>query len=335
MTAVERETVIGVDVGGTRIKAALVASDGTVVAESTHPTPPDFASTLGATISGVTRALLEATPYAGAEATATAAPPVAVGVVVPGIVDEQRGVGVWSANLGWRDLDLRAALDAPMQSVLPDARVAIGHDVRAGLVAEHRLGAARGARDVLFVPIGTGIASATLCNGRLLVGSGWAGEIGHVVVTPGGPLCGCGKHGCLEAIASASAIGRRWRELTGSQRGAEEVAERVTAGDETARAIWADAVDALASVVAPVVAATAVDRVLIGGGLVQAGDTLLTPLRAAVSARFDGSRSSLEPDLATHGVEIVAASLGDRAGSLGAAVMAADLAGIELRDSRA
>ena len=143
---------------------------------------------------------------------------------------------------------------------------------------------------MLFVPLGTGLASAILCRGQLVTGSLWTGEIGHVVVAPDGPLCGCGQRGCLEALSSAGAIGRRWSEATGLVGDAEEVARRVEAGEPEARRIWQEAVDALASMLAPIVAGVGTELVLIGGGLVHAGDTLLAPLRDGSEGPARGSR---------------------------------------------
>ena len=299
-----REAVVGIDVGGTRIKSALVTPDGQVLAEAVRPTPEKVGDQLGEVAA---KAVVELTARAG-----DAVDLLAVGVAVPGLVDDLTGIGVWSANLGWRDLDLRGGIAAHV-----DVPVAIGHDVRSGLLAEHRLGAAREADNVLFVPLGTGLASAILCRGQLVTGSLWTGEIGHIVVVPDGPLCACGQRGCLEALSSAGAIGRRWSEATGLVGDAEEVARRAEAGEPEARRIWQEAIDALAIMVAPVVAAAGTELVLIGGGLVHAGDTLLEPLRTALTARLGGRGD----------VAVRAAALGDRAGSLGAATIALDLVG--------
>jgi glucokinase len=299
-----REAVVGIDVGGTRIKSALVTPDGQVLAEAVRPTPEKVGNQLGEVAA---KAVVELTARVG-----HAVDLLAVGVAVPGLVDEVTGTGVWSANLGWRDLDLRGGIAAHV-----DVPVAIGHDVRSGLLAEHRLGAAREADNVLFVPLGTGLASAILCRGQLVTGSLWTGEIGHIVVVPDGPLCACGQRGCLEALSSAGAIGRRWSEATGLVGDAEEVARRAEAGEPEARRIWQEAIAALAIMVAPVVAAAGTELVLIGGGLVHAGDTLLEPLRTALKARLGGRDD----------VAVRAAALGDRAGSLGAATIALDLVG--------
>jgi glucokinase len=302
-----REAVVGIDVGGTRVKSVLVTPDGKVLAEAVWPTPEDVGHQLGEVAA---KSVVELTARAGGVGDQLDL--LAVGVAVPGLVDEVAGIGVWSANLGWRDLDLRGGIAAHV-----DVPVAVGHDVRSGLLAEHRLGAAREADNVLFVPLGTGLASAILCRGQLVTGSLWTGEIGHIVVVPDGPQCACGQRGCLEALSSAGAIGRRWSEATGLVGDAEEVARRADAGEPEARRIWQEAIDALAIMVAPVVAAAGTELVLIGGGLVHAGDTLLDPLRDALTIRLGGRDD----------VAVEAAALGDRAGSLGAATIALDLVG--------
>jgi len=281
-----------------------VTPDGQVLAEAVRPTPEKVGDQLGEVAA---KAVVELTARVGEGVDL-----LALGVAVPGLVDDVTGVGVWSANLGWRDLDLHGGIATHV-----DVPVAIGHDVRSGLLAEHRLGAAREADNVLFVPLGTGLASAILCRGRLVTGSLWTGEIGHIVVVPDGPLCACGQRGCLEALSSAGAIGRRWSEATGLVGDAEEVARRAEAGEPEARRIWQEAIDALAIMVAPVVAAAGTELVLIGGGLVHAGDTLLEPLRTALTVRLGGRDD----------VAVRAAALGDRAGSLGAATIALDLVG--------
>lgn len=291
------DLAVGVDVGGTRIKTVLV-QHGSVVARDVRPTPEGLASRFGDVVVGCVERLLS---VAAGEGLADATPS-RVGVVVPGLVDERAGIGEWSANLGWRDLDLLGAVRGRVPG-----RVAVGHDVRAGLLGEHLLGAARGVDDVLFVPLGTGIAVALMTAGRVVRGSSWSGELGHVVVDPAGPRCGCGRTGCLEALTGAGAVGRRWREA-GREGDARTVAEAVTAGDPVAQRIWTDAVDVLAGALAPVVASAGTRRVVVGGGMAEAGDLLLDPLRDAL--RLRGPDDTLE---------VVRAELGDWAGAIGAA----------------
>ncbi len=238
-----RQAVVGIDVGGNRIKSALVTPDGQVLAaETVRETPDQVGARLGEVAADEVVAL---TARAG-----EARRPARCRRRRPRPRRRRGGLGVWSAKLGGANLDLRSAGVADHV----DVPVAVGHDVRSGLLAEHRLGAAREADNVLFIPLGTGLASAILCRGQLVTGSLWTGEIGHVVVAPDGPLCACGQRGCLEALSSAGAIGRRWSEATGLVGDAEEVARRVEAGEPEARRIWQEAIDALATMVAPIVA---------------------------------------------------------------------------------
>jgi glucokinase len=191
---VSRPCVIALDLGGTALKAGLVDPAGETLRALHRPSRrqegPD----------AVVAGLLAAVDELRAEAE-----PAAVGLVVPGVVDEAAGVAVFSANFGWRELPLRALLEE--RTGLP---VAFGHDVRAGGLGEGALGAARGVRDFLFLALGTGIAGAAVLDGRPYAGGGFAGEMGHVVVEPGGRACGCGARGCLETIASARAIAERY-----------------------------------------------------------------------------------------------------------------------------
>ncbi|GAB3796956.1 hypothetical protein GCM10027605_05870 [Micromonospora zhanjiangensis] len=236
--------------------------------------------------------------------------PVAVGLAVPGVVDEAAGVAVWSANLGFRDVPLRDLVGARLG--LP---AALGHDVRTGGLAEARLGAGRGEDHVLFVAIGTGIAAAHVVGGAAAAGAhGAAGELGHVVVRPGGPRCGCGQSGCLEAVASAAGVGRRYAELTGTPATAAEVAALARAGEPAAVRVWAETVDALADGLVVAQALLDVRTIVLGGGLAEAGADLLDPLRVALRHRLTFHR---EPRL-------VRATLGDEAGCLGAALLALD-----------
>jgi glucokinase len=298
------DVVAAVDVGGTRIKAALVTAGYDTLAVVTTPTPKNITADISGVVHATVTDLL---------ATATqhdrAARLVGCGVVVPGLVDEALGVGVFSVNLGWRDLPIRE----PVASRLGVPTV-VGHDVRAGLLAETRLGAARGARHALFLPVGTGIAGALLLDGAVISADGWAGELGHLVIDPAGPACGCGATGCLEVIASAAAIEREYAARTGRTVAAEEIAVRASAGDLDATAVWARAVAALAQAIVATVTITGVDLALIGGGLAESGAALLDPLRAEVASRLTFQRPP----------RLEQAALGERAGCLGAACLAWD-----------
>nr|WP_188126848.1 ROK family protein [Actinoplanes lobatus] len=297
--------VVALDVGGTGMKCALVRPDGTVHHEERHPTRAERGP------EAVTETILGVAESLAGKARADGLTPVATGIAVPGVVDEHNGVAVWSANVGFRDVPLR---DLAVQRLGMPA--ALGHDVRVGALAEARLGAGRGRRHVLFVAIGTGIAAGLVVDGAGYPGAhGAAGELGHVVVRPGGTPCGCGLRGCLEAEASAKAVGRRYAELSGEPTAtAFDVATRAARGEELARRVWQDAVEALADGLITAQALYDVGVVVLGGGLAEAGDELLGPVRAAVAQRVTFHRSP----------EIVRAELGDAAGCLGSALLALD-----------
>ncbi|MEU7568015.1 ROK family protein [Streptomyces fradiae] len=308
--------VIALDVGGTGMKAALVGADGALLHEARRATGRERGpDAVVASILGFAADLLAL----GEERYGTRAE--AAGVAVPGIVDPDGGIAVYAANLGWRDVPLRALLGERLGG-LP---VALGHDVRTGGLAEGRVGAGRGADRFLFVPLGTGIAGAIGIDGAIEAGAhGCAGEIGHIVVRPGGPACGCGQYGCLETLASASAVTRAWAEASGDpDADAADCAKAVESGDPRALRVWRDAVDALADGL--VTALTLLDprTLIIGGGLAEAGETLFTPLRAAVAERITFQRPPV----------IVPAALGDTAGCLGAGLLAWDLLATDLEVS--
>lgn len=297
--------VIAIDLGGTSIKGALIDPVGTVRHVARFPTHAERGSR------AVVDTVLDAAERLAASARELGLTPVAAGVVVPGVIDEERGVAVWSANVGFRDVPLRDLVAERLG--LP---ATLGHDVRAGGLAEARLGAGRGARHVLFIAIGTGIAGVHVVDGHGHSGAhGAAGEIGHVVVRPGGPECGCGASGCLEAVASASAVGRAYTALTGQPATAAEVAVRAAAGEPDAAEVWRQAVDALADGLVVGLSLLDPSVVVLGGGLAEAGDVLLDPLREAVQARLTFQRMP----------ELVRADLGDQAGCLGAGLLALTL----------
>ncbi|MEV6547592.1 ROK family protein [Streptomyces sp. NPDC051597] len=300
--------VIALDVGGTGMKAALIGADGGLLYEARRPTGRERGPE--AVVAGILDFAAELRSY-GQEHLGESAR--AAGVAVPGIVDAENGVAVYAANLGWRDVPMRALLSERLDG-LP---VALGHDVRTGGLAEGRIGAGRGADRFLFVPLGTGIAGAIGIDGRIEPGAhGYAGEIGHIVVRPGGIPCGCGQRGCLERLASASAVTQAWAEASGDpDADAADCAKAVASGDPAAVAVWHEAVAALADGL--VTALTLLDprTLIIGGGLAEAGETLFVPLRAAVEERVTFQKMPA----------IVPAALGDTAGCLGAGLLAWDL----------
>ncbi|THA85901.1 ROK family protein [Streptomyces sp. A0592] len=305
--------VIALDVGGTGMKAALVADDGSLLHEARRATGRERGpDAVVETIQDFAAELLAT----GRERFGRAAS--AAGVAVPGIVDADNGIAVYAANLGWRDVPLRALLTGRLGGI----PVALGHDVRTGGLAEGRIGAGRGADRFLFVPLGTGIAGAIGIAGRIEAGAhGYAGEIGHIVVRPGGPDCGCGQRGCLETLASAAAVSRAWAAASGDPGAdAADCAKAVASGDARARDVWLAAVGALADGLVTAITLLDPRTLIIGGGLAEAGETLFTPLRKAVEERVTFQRLP----------HIVPAALGDTAGCLGAGLLAWDLLATEV-----
>lgn len=293
--ATDQPLIAALDVGGTVIKAGLVARDGTVQHAERHPT---------AARRGPAALIESILTIAGNLARHPSVR--AVGLGVPGIVDSASGVAHYAANLGWTDVPFTRLLIERIG--LP---AVLGHDVRNGALAEARMGAGAGQPSVYFLAIGTGVAGGQVSGGVVDDGSsGQAGEIGHLVVRPRGPRCGCGNRGCLEAIASASRIAAAYRRRARKRGSAADVARLVGEGDPIASAVWTEAIAALADALAAQVVLADPGCIVIGGGLSLAGPTLFDPLREALPSRLTFRAAP----------PIVPAVLGDRAGMVGAAL---------------
>ncbi|WP_415949757.1 ROK family protein [Streptomyces sp. KLOTTS4A1] len=299
--------VIALDVGGTGMKAALVGADGGLLHEARRRTGRERGAE--AVVEAILGFAADLLAYGEQKYGRRAE---AAGVAIPGIVDAERGIAVFAANLGWENVPLRALLQDRLS-----VPVALGHDVRTGGLAEGRIGAGRGADRFLFLPLGTGIAGAIGIDGRIEPGAhGSAGEIGHIVVRPDGPLCGCGQRGCLERLASASAVTEAWAAASGDpEADAADCAKAVESGDPRAAEVWRHAIGALADGLITAVTLLDPRTLIIGGGLAEAGETLFRPLRAAVEERITFQQLP----------SIVPAALGDTAGCLGAGLLAWDL----------
>jgi len=289
--------VAAIDVGGTSVKAGFVGAGGAVHGERRVPTR--VADGPAAVVAGIVELAAELAAEPGVRA---------IGIGVPGIVDGPAGTARWAANLGWRDV--------PFVSMIGDRTgldVALGHDVRNGALAEARWGAGRDARSVYFLAIGTGIAGGSVLDGVVDDGaSGQAGEIGHLVVVPGGPACNCGNHGCVETLASASRIAAAYSRAVCGEFSAAEVAARAAAGESVAVEVWGRAVAALADGLAALTVLNDPGLIVLGGGLSLAGQQLLDPVREALAQRLTFRTA---PELAL-------TALGDRAGLLGAGLRA-------------
>lgn len=298
------EVVLAIDVGGTDMKSALSSPEGELLDIRRTSTPPHSGEP------GESVVQRSATLLAEYRAAWPDHHVRAIGLIAPGLVDEVNGVGIYSANLGWRNFPFAQRLQAA--TGLP---VTFGHDVGAAGDAEMRLGAARGLADVVVMIIGTGIAGTVFCGGTRVQAGGYAGELGHAQV-PNGEACTCGVHGCLETVGSAGAIARRYTRLSGRDvAGAREVFAAREGGDPHARRVFDDAVAALAFSIAQLTAILGSEAVVIGGGLAQAGEALLEPLRARVDSALSFHRRPV----------LLAARMGQDAGLIGAALRARGL----------
>ncbi len=265
--------VAAVDVGGTTIKGAVVDAAGALLVRADR-------RVVDVAPGGIVEAVVDQVRLLVAEAEALGGAS-AVGLAVPGLVDERAGVGRWSLTLGWRDVDFRRLL---ADLAVP---VAFGHDVSSGAYAEARLGAARGHADWLFLALGTGVGSTFVIDGRPYRGSnGSGGELAHVVVRPDGMPCPCGKTGCLETVSSGPAIARAYAAASRTPvAGADEVVRLAVLGDAAAEAVWGAAVDALADAVATYVESMDPSLVVAGGGVARAGSPLVDGLGTALRSR--------------------------------------------------
>jgi len=284
--------VIAIDVGGTTIKAAHFGPEG--IRESlSRATPSDPDEALAA-IAALALQLREPGTRA-------------VGVVVPGVVDSDTGVVEYATNLGWRDVALRAHLQA-----LLDLPVTVGHDVAAAATAE----AGGAAGDLLFVALGTGIAAVHVQAGVAQRGAtGTAGELGHVPIYPDGEPCRCGQRGCLEAYASAAAIARRYAAAGGDpDADARAIAARRDT-DRVAAQVWQQAAEALGLALATATLLLDPALIVLGGGLSLAGDALLDPVRIELRDRLAWRSpppvrvSELAAEAGLHGAALLARSL--------------------------
>lgn len=272
----ERRAAIGVDVGGTKIAAAVVDASGRLTHRVQRATD---VSGVDATLASI-RAAIEAVL---ADAGPTAGDVGGVGLGIPGKVDPVSGVGLLSVNLGWRDAPVVATLEAALG--LP---CRIENDVSVGALGEARYGAGRDRQSLVYLSLGTGVAARVVIDGRLYRGAGgMAGEIGHLVSDPDSLLCKCGARGCLEAIASGPGIAARAQQAVdartptalrdmaaGGPVTTRMVFAAADAGDEVAQTIVERTGQYLGGAVKTLIMLYDPEIVVLGGGLAQAGNRL-------------------------------------------------------------
>jgi glucokinase len=292
---------LGLDLGGTNIKSAVVEAGAgglRVVASDACPNgAEDGPDTVLERVADLGRRTAEPTGR-----------PASVGLALPGHFDAAAGTGVLLPNLrgDWNGRPIAEPVERRLG--LP---VTLVNDVRALTLAELRMGAGRGATDLLCIALGTGVGGGVVIGGRVHLGLGHAGEIGHTTVDPDGPRCGCGNRGCLDRMASAEAIAADAGRAT-----VQEAAAAAHAGDPTARSAFARAGERVGRVLAGAIVLLWPERVVVGGGVADAGDALLGPVRAEIHRR-----ASVAP---VDRIPIVRAELGSHAGAVGAALWSAE-----------
>jgi glucokinase len=311
----------GIDLGGTSMKVVVATPKGEVKGSAGCPTIP------GATPAETIEAIAQQLEAAAAAASVRTSKLKGIGIGAPGAVDPKRGIVVMAPNLGWKNIRLGAALEKRLGS-----RVAVGNDVQVAIMGEHAFGAARGCNRVVGVWVGTGIGGGLIIDGRLDRGArGAAGEIGHVLLKENGPLCGCGRHGCAEALASRTAMERDVREAARTTKTSvlqimkerdktrmtsSVMARALKANDPVMKRVLANAQHYLGLLVGNLVNVLDPEMVVLGGGVSQRlGEPFVAPIREVARSRF------LRPD-PDGKVRIEPSILGDFSGALGACALA-------------
>ncbi|HVG21288.1 MAG TPA: ROK family protein [Blastocatellia bacterium] len=317
--------ILGIDLGGTKVMAGVLDGEGKIVSRARAKTRAWRGDE--AVFQTVAQTARRAIEVAGIGPSRIAA----LGIGAPGPLDPGTGYIIESSNMKFKDF--------PMGPRLSDefgCRSILDNDVNAGIYGEFRAGAARGARDVLGLFVGTGIGGGLIINGALYHGfSKNAGEVGHIIIEAGGgPRCGCGNRGCLESLASRTAMTRDIRKAIrrGDKTSVSKLLKKETdvlsggdlkkaydAGDELVSRIVHRAAKLIGVGIGGLVNVLAPEMVVLGGGVVEAmGDDFIR--------RIDRSARKVAVDFATKDLKIVRAELGDDAGVIGAAMLARGVA---------
>ncbi len=306
-------TAIGIDIGGTQLRAAIVDDGGTILERDRRPTPADDPTSL---VSVIEELITRIRDRAGIL--------LPVGIGIAGLVTSD-GTVRYGPNIGVRNLALGRILGSDL-----DGHVVVANDASVAALGEQRAGAGQDRRDLALITLGTGIGGGLVVDGRLVTGAtGFAGELGHVIVDDGGRPCPCGNRGCIEAYASGSALGAlardrlvdpsvasRLRDL--DQVSGPQVTTAAEAGDRVAIEVLEEAGHWLGVALASLVNVLDPQIILLGGGAAQAAAPwLLEPARVSMVDRLVGADWREAP-------EVALAVLGDDAGVVGAAFLAGD-----------
>ena len=319
-----KKILVGVDLGGTSLLAVATTSKGKILGQKKRKTRAEEGAS--AVLDRIVKTIQNAVDQAGAGLNDVRA----IGIGAPGPLNPQTGVILHAPNLGptWNELPIAAHLSERL-----GCPVYLGNDVDMGAVGEHALGAGKGYDHLVAIFVGTGIGGGLILNGQLYRGARFtAGELGHIVLLAGGPMCGCGKHGCAEALASRTAMERdiRAQIAGGRQSLVTELLEKegqatmsssileaaLDAGDDVVCEVMAQTEHYMGLLVANVVNMLDPQVIVLGGGVVERlGDRYVEPVRETAEQYYLNQQDKEQ-------VHIVATELGGYAGVLGAAMMA-------------
>ncbi|MBE6030763.1 MAG: ROK family protein [Clostridiales bacterium] len=291
---------IGVDIGGTNIKIGLVDADGVIFVSGSIPFEKKGYESVCGSIAREIREIVSKADREMSEA-------VTLGIAVPGSLDVRNGIVKAAYNLDFFDVPLKAE----MEKHFPGITVKIVNDADAAALAEVKAGALKGKNSAVMLTIGTGLGGGIILNGELFTGGNGNGiELGHMTIVKLGMECTCGSRGCAEMYCSAAWLERKSREVFG-EGDAKHVIDLAKSGDPDALEIFDKYTDNLATAISSICALLDPEAFAIGGGVSECGDILYDSLKKKVK----------EKNFFHHDYEIVPASLGNKAGIIGAAML--------------
>ena len=303
---------MGIDVGGTKVLGGVVTPSGEILATARKETAPEGGMAAVNVIAEVAKELMQSHEIHS------------IGISVPGFISSDRSTVVGTPNIdGWNGL----AIDEKLTALI-GVDVVVENDANAAIWGEYKFGAGRGKENIVMLTLGTGVGGGIVTNGQLYRGAfGMSAELGHVRLVPDGLLCGCGSRGCLEQYGSGSALVRIARERAENEKEraelllslgsgspkeirGEDITRAAKRGDAFATEIFSQIGSSIGSAISTICAALDPSHVIIGGGVVDAGEILLKPIRESMISTMPFSGLHPFP-------EIIPAELGDMAGLVG------------------
>ncbi len=307
---------LGIDLGGTFIKGGIVSENGEIVVADKVPTEADSGSDrIIENIARLSNGLIEKSGMKKSDIDG-------LGIGIPGMIDSQRGIVVYACNLGWLEFDVAAAVEAAV-----GVPVKIGNDANVAALGEMKFGGGKKYNNIVMVTLGTGVGGGIILDGKLIEGHrGCGAEIGHSVIVAGGEPCGCGRRGCLEAYASASALMRdtkramqknpksRMWEIGSLDAVSGKVPFDYYSTDKAAKTVVDNYISKLGCGLVNFANEYRPEAIVLGGGVCAQGDNLIVPLQKIMNEEVYAGTTGPE-------VKIVVATLGNDAGTLGAAAL--------------